>query len=227
MTNEITKGTTKYQKSNKNKEQEKQDYIIIGLGFSFYLISVILASMTFFWTRDLKKSEESRFAAASFAFLTGSRSNKGIDEDRPPSREAFDKRKIVNGNIVTEIPHDGLSTTDIFGSDTELSDCKESNHLHESTHALPIEEVVVIQSETSNALPIEEKKLKLSHQNTTNKREETSNALPIEEVVVIQSETSNALPIEEESSDALPRKSSRNNLSQMHYNRRSADQMHQ
>ncbi|XP_076091824.1 uncharacterized protein LOC143063508 [Mytilus galloprovincialis] len=136
-----------------------------------------------------------------FLLTKGSRSNKGIDEDRPPSREAFDKRKVVDGKIVTEIPHDELSTTDIFGSDKELSDCKESNHLHESTHALPIEEVVVIQSETSNALPIEEVEVIQS---------ETSNALPIEEVEVIQSETSNALPIEEveviqsETSNALP-----------------------
>ncbi|XP_063425212.1 uncharacterized protein LOC134708524 [Mytilus trossulus] len=137
-----------------------------------------------------------------FHLLTkGTRSNKVIDEDRPPSREAFDERKIVDGQIVTEIRHDELATTDIFGSNKELSEFKEPNHLYESSNALQIEEIVEIHSEPSNALPIEE---------VVEIHAEPSNALPIEEVVEIHAEPSNALPIEEvevrqsETSNALP-----------------------
>ncbi|XP_063425040.1 uncharacterized protein LOC134708447 [Mytilus trossulus] len=153
-----------------------------------------------------------------FHLLTkDSRSNKVIDEDRPPSREAFDERKIVDGKIVTEIRHDELSASHIFGSNKELSEFKEPNHLYESSNALQIEEVVEIHAEPSNALPIEEVEVRQSE--TSNalpieevevRQSETSNALPIEELVVIQSETSNTLPIEEvevrqsETSNALP-----------------------
>ncbi|XP_071153453.1 uncharacterized protein [Mytilus edulis] len=141
-----------------------------------------------------------------FHLLTkDSRSNKVIDEDRPPSREAFDERKIVDGKIVTEIRHDELSASDIFGSNKESSNAlqiEEVVEIHaEPSNALPIEEVEVRQSETSNALPIEEVEVRQS---------ETSHALPIEEVEVRQSDSSNALPIEEvevrqsDSSNALP-----------------------
>ncbi|XP_063443870.1 uncharacterized protein LOC134724649 [Mytilus trossulus] len=44
--------------------------VFMCIGFSFYLISVLLATMTFFWTHNLKKIRGIKFAAASFSFLT-------------------------------------------------------------------------------------------------------------------------------------------------------------
>ncbi|XP_071153454.1 uncharacterized protein [Mytilus edulis] len=94
-----------------------------------------------------------------YLLTNGSRSNKGSDEDRPPSREAFGKRKIkikhkvtsriVDGKNVTDIAHEGLPTIHIIGPDRESSDYKEPNPLG-SSGALPREDEVLLPSEAEN-----------------------------------------------------------------------------
>ncbi|XP_063420344.1 uncharacterized protein LOC134705557 [Mytilus trossulus] len=94
-----------------------------------------------------------------YLLTKGSRSNMGSDKDRPPSREAFGKRKIktkhkvssriVDGKNVTDIAHEGLPTIHIIGPDRESSDYKEPNPLGSSS-ALPREDEVLLPSEAEN-----------------------------------------------------------------------------
>ncbi|XP_052092717.1 uncharacterized protein LOC127729103 [Mytilus californianus] len=95
-----------------------------------------------------------------YLLTKGSRSNRGSEEDRPPSREAFGKKKIkkkhkvtsqiVDGKNVTEIAHEGLPTINIIGPDRESSDYKGSIPLHGSSSTRPREEEILLPSEAEN-----------------------------------------------------------------------------